>query len=48
MPAKIINPRQFITDPSKSLELLFIKVYPHVEASGQPDFSFDNESTMCQ
>ena len=28
-------------------ELFSIKVYPHVKASGQPDFSFENESTMC-
>ena len=33
IPAKNINPCQFITDPLKS--------------SGQPDFSFENESTMC-
>ena len=45
IPAKIIIPCQFITDPLKSLRN--IKVYPHVEATGQPDFSFENESTMC-
>ena len=43
IPAKIIIPCQFITDSLKSA----IKVYPHVRATGQPDLSFQNESTMC-
>ena len=52
IPAKIIIPCQFITDPLKSLRIIFhqslsIKVYPHVKATGQPDFSFENNSTMC-
>ena len=34
---------------NNNFELLAIKVYPHVKASGQSDFSFENESTctMC-
>ena len=43
IPAKIINLCQFVTDPLKSLNIFSIKVKP----SGQPDFSFENESTMC-
>ena len=43
IPAKIIIPCQFINDPLKSLRIFSIKVYPHVK----PDFSFENESTMC-
>ena len=40
IPAKIIIPCQFITDPLNILRIIF---YPHVK----PDFSVENESTMC-
>ena len=49
IPAKIIIPCQFITDPLKSLRIIFQQSLStnKVEATGQPDFSFENESTMC-
>ena len=39
IPAKNINPCQFITDP-----LNVKNYYPHTKASGQLDVSFENES----
>ena len=47
IPANIINLCKFITDPLKSSRIIFIKVYPEAKASEQPDFSFENESTIC-
>ena len=44
IPAKIINPCQFITDPLKSSR----NIIHTLKASGQLDCSFENESTMCK
>ena len=43
IPAKIIIPCQFITDPLKSLRIIFHQSL----STRKPDFSFENESTMC-
>ena len=44
IPAKIIHPCQFITGTLKILK----NYYPYAKASGQLDFSFENESIMCK
>ena len=45
IPAKIINPCQFITD---SLKSSWIIIHTLFKASAQLDFSFENESTKCK
>ena len=45
IPAKIINPCHFITYPLKSLRIIIHTLF---KASGQLDFSFENESAMCK
>ena len=48
IPAKIIIPCQFITDLFKILENYFKSKFIHTlnKTTGQPDFPFENESTM--